>query len=114
MFTEENMTQICYDLCMYYGISSSEIAQGGKQEEQCEELIHQETEDPFDSIVLQGEEIENISDYYDILIEDNNITQQITQGDCLNSDFFDNIFSGENTTTHEDKDFCNYSDISSP
>ena len=94
MFTEENMT---------------EIAQGEKQEERCEELIHQEKEDPFDSIVLQGEEIENISDYYDILIEDNDITQQITQGDCLNSDFFDNIFSGKNTTTHENNDFCNYS-----
>ena len=45
-------------------------------------------EDPFDSIVLQGEEIENISDYCDILREDNNISQEITQGDCLNSDFF--------------------------
>ena len=33
MFTKENMTQICYDLCMYYGISSSENAQGGKQEQ---------------------------------------------------------------------------------
>ena len=43
MFTKENMTQICYDLCMYYGISlSSENAQGGKQEQWCEELIHQE------------------------------------------------------------------------
>ena len=52
MFTKENMTQICYDLCMYYGISSSENAQGGKQEQWCEELIHQEMEDPLDSAVL--------------------------------------------------------------
>ena len=83
-------------------------------------------EDPLGNIVLRGEEIENISDYNDILMQDNNITQQVndtyyfisslqnTQGDCLNCDFFDNIFSGENTTTHGDNDFCNYSDISSP
>ena len=62
---------------MYYCISSSENAQGGKQEQWCEELIHQETEDPLGSIVLQGKEIENISHYYDILTQDNNITQQI-------------------------------------
>ena len=59
-------------------------------------------------------------------MQDNNITQQIndnyyfisspqsTQGDCLNCDFFDNIFTEENTTTHGGNDFCNYSDISSP
>ena len=106
------MTQICYDLCTYYGISSSENAQGEKQEQWFEESIHQKTEDPLDSIVLQGEEIENISHYYDILTQDNNITQQVndnyyfisspesTQGDCLNCDIFDNISSRENATTH--------------
>ena len=76
MFTKKNMTQICYDLCMYYGISSSENVQGGKQEQWCEELIHQEIEDPLGSIVLQ-EEIENISDYNDISMQDNSITEQI-------------------------------------
>ena len=57
-------------------------------------------EDPLGSIVLQGEEIENISDYNDILMQDNNTTQQVndtyyfisslqsTQGDFLNCDLF--------------------------
>ena len=34
-------------------------------------------EDPLGSIVLQGEEIENIADYNDILTQDNNVTQLI-------------------------------------
>ena len=84
----------------------------------------------FENIVLKGhngceqfiqEQIENISDYYDILTGENSITQQgndsssqSEQWDNFICDLFDNILAAENTMTDDHNDFCNHSDISLP